>query len=227
MNSWSDWDKHHALCLAKWGYTRRNNARVRYYIREINLLVMENRAQQRELKALKEKKAMETGEIETDDEKDKMIEEADGIIESLQEQVQKYRAKAEEAEGRAKVAEEQVQQLLKKLESLENATQTSEKDDRDLPTKRKSDSNMQHDQDFRQSISDFVRKHIQYASPDSKSILSTQSIKEKFCSSGFSLKNDTVFFRYLHTQITELLPEAKHTKNKTCRGYTGIVLIDQ
>ena len=92
---------------------------------------MENRAQQRELKALKEKKAMETGEVETDDEKDKMIEEADGIIESLQEQVQKYRAKAEETEGRAKIAEEQVQQLLKKLESLENAANTSENDGRD------------------------------------------------------------------------------------------------
>ena len=187
---------------------------------------MENRAQQRELKALKEKKAMETGEIETDDEKDKMIEEADGIIESLQEQVQKYRAKAEEAEGRAKVAEEQVQQLLKKLESLENAANTSEKDGRDLPTKRRSDSNMQHDQDFRQSISDFVRNHIEYASPDSKSILSTQSIKEKFCSSGFSLKNDIVFAKELNASIEAQFPEAQHTRTKKCWGYSGITLTE-
>ena len=239
MNSWSDWDKHHALCLAEWGYTRRNNARVRYYIRENNLLVMDNRAQQRELKALKEKKAMETGEIEADEDKDKMIEEADGIIEVLEEQVKKYKTKADELDAKLqeaneknKEAENQIQALQKMLLKLqENAAQAlTTKTDEDnesnqgLNSKRKHTKVFQSKEEstaFQETLQTFVRNNIHASAGH---FVPTQDIIDAYEKLGVPVESSQLFLKNLSSTMQKEFPSVISAKRNQMRGYIGVEL---
>ena len=210
---------------------------------------MENRAQQRELKALKEKKAMETGEIEAD-ENEKMLEEDDRIIEALEEEVSKYRskvgdmeAKLKEMEERAKSAEKQVQQLMAKLhmeqwkpfqeQAIENSELKSiDHTKEDLSTEntfnefKRKQSNVVSAREqvvFNNAIEEFVKHDLEIC--EKEVFISTRDLLDAFSAkSGFADVSDIVFARALKTHINQILGSVMYGRNGSTRGYNGLKL---
>ena len=85
-------------------------------------------------------------------------------------------------------------------------------------------SNVVDDTIFKQTISNFIKSHIQVSQQDS--FVTTQKIMAVFTKNGNVVPTETRFFKELRHQLEINLPTAVPKKINDMRGYNGISILD-
>jgi myosin heavy subunit len=141
---------------------------------------------------------------------------------ALQSLFEEEKLRAEAAENRAKEWEQKYNEVQQ--EQMQNQIQNQPKQKKRKIHNDKNDLPTQHTKIVR----NFVELHIEAASSDTCAFVPTKKIHEAFqreCTAPIIQQMTLINFSMeLAKQIESLLPEARSTRNESCKGYTGILL---